>query len=254
MSKRDEWMRDALECYRAELTPSAGIAQANWSAIEARVAAGEIPLEFSTSHRVSGSGRFRIIAVSGLTSAMVAAAVALLVVYKQTSSWRTAQHAGAAAAYESEPNGPVTGTTVERKNTSAGRSDRVQDNQENLNHATVIEPSRNAPEASARKTPTRRHSHHLETVVSEAALIGQARAALRDRDPTTALELMGGYLRRFPVGQLREEAEVVRLAALCELKRIEEVRVGAHAFMERYSDSPLAGHVRRICADGDLRR
>jgi outer membrane protein assembly factor BamD (BamD/ComL family) len=62
-------------------------------------------------------------------------------------------------------------------------------------------------------------------------------------DPAAALALTQQHARRFPVGTLVPEREVLAIEALNELGRVSEARSRFDAFRTRYPQSP---HLARL--------
>jgi hypothetical protein len=82
---------------------------------------------------------------------------------------------------------------------------------------------------------------HLE---EEVSLLDRARQALKTQ-PDRTLELIGDYLQRFPAGELRPEAMVLRIDALVRGKQRKVAEAFANDFLSRYPRSP---HTKRIRA------
>jgi hypothetical protein len=70
----------------------------------------------------------------------------------------------------------------------------------------------------------------------EAALLEQARRALA-ADPERALTLTRQHQRQFPNGALRQEREVIAIAALRKLGRVPEADARASSFDQQFPDS-----------------
>jgi hypothetical protein len=70
----------------------------------------------------------------------------------------------------------------------------------------------------------------------EAALLEQARRALAG-DPERALTLTRQHQRQFPNGVLRQEREVIAIAALRKLGRVSEANTRANSFDQQFPDS-----------------
>jgi hypothetical protein len=87
----------------------------------------------------------------------------------------------------------------------------------------------------------------LAAVRAESSLVGRARAALRDEDPSTALRLLDEHARRFPSGELEQERELLRVSALCDAQRVSAAEKVAGDFRRAFPGSPLLGHLGATC-------
>ncbi len=210
--------REALDAYREELTPDEMTIRGNRNALARRVADGELPLALpdDPTPEAADGRRAPVVAWVGALVAIAAAVVAVVVVQGRVLTERDGSRLTPAARYE---RGGATGGGGSALDRDPG-------------------PEVNSPEMAATPQPA-----------AEAVLVGQARAALRDKNPNTALRLIQTYRQRYPGGDLWEEAEVVRLAALCDVGRAAEARAAAMAFVKARPRSPLSGHARRICAN-----
>jgi len=88
------------------------------------------------------------------------------------------------------------------------------------------------------------------TLEREVAALRAVRTALRDGDAARALAALAGYAQEFPEGALSEEADVLRVEALCALNRRDEATHAAASFLERHPQSLHAARVARGC-EGD---
>jgi hypothetical protein len=77
----------------------------------------------------------------------------------------------------------------------------------------------------------------------EIRLLDQARAALRESAPARALERIGQYSRRFPHGQFRQEATVLRIEALAQNGERASAEAMARRFLAAHPESPHAQRV-----------
>lgn len=84
----------------------------------------------------------------------------------------------------------------------------------------------------------------------ELALLQRARAAVAANDWGDAHSAVSEHARRFPVGQLAEEREALRVKTLIGLGRQEEARQAARAFEARFPRSVLGPAV--TSAGGEL--
>lgn len=78
----------------------------------------------------------------------------------------------------------------------------------------------------------------------ELAILAQARRALQNGDPKQALSVLDRHGGDLNAGQLRLEAEVLRLEALAKLGATQEVSQRARQFIDQNPNSPLADRVR----------
>lgn len=89
------------------------------------------------------------------------------------------------------------------------------------------------------------------TPPSELRLIQQAAQALRDLRPDLAHALLAEHAARFPDGALRQEREGLHVLALCQQGALEQALPLRERFLADAPSSPLAGRVRRACADAE---
>lgn len=99
------------------------------------------------------------------------------------------------------------------------------------------EPSIARPRASPRPAP----AFEVDPA-AELALLRRSQDALRS-DPAAALALTAEHERRFGLGTLGQEREVVAIDALDRLGRDDAARARAASFRERW---PRSAHLRRI--------
>jgi hypothetical protein len=102
-------------------------------------------------------------------------------------------------------------------------------------------------EPRARKTASPKTSPR-DSVASELALLGKARAALRAGDGAKSLALLDEHARHFAGGQLSAERQAVRVLALCSLGRTPEARQVASQFFTQHPHSPLTQRLHSSCA------
>jgi hypothetical protein len=88
----------------------------------------------------------------------------------------------------------------------------------------------------------------LGSIERELGLMGSAQRALRESDPSTALQRAQEYLASFPHGALREEALAVQALAKCAQGAASEQTL--REFDDKAPDSLLAPHVRAACSKG----
>jgi len=84
-------------------------------------------------------------------------------------------------------------------------------------------------------------------LAEEAALLLEARSALRSGAPETALSLLSSYESRFAGGVLRQEVHATRILALCDLGRRGEAVLAAKRFTGRWPSSPMAARLATSC-------
>jgi hypothetical protein len=120
---------------------------------------------------------------------------------------------------------------------------------------SVDEPARRAiastpiaPESSAQELPQAPASRGA-TLTEELGALDRARLALAGGDPRRALDELDAYDRRFPVGRLQLEAEVIRIDALAKVGRKDAARQHAEAFLRRHPNSVLTTRVRAHLGD-----
>jgi hypothetical protein len=83
----------------------------------------------------------------------------------------------------------------------------------------------------------------------EIRLLDRARAALRMRAPSEALDSLRQYFDGHPRGTLEPEATVLRIEALLQSGQRVQAAAAAREFLTRHPDGPLADRVRRGMAD-----
>ncbi|WP_437991011.1 hypothetical protein [Sorangium sp. So ce145] len=86
------------------------------------------------------------------------------------------------------------------------------------------------------------------TLAAEMALLREAQDAVRDGDPSAALDRLDDLGARFPEGQLREERMAARVLALCAAGRAPEARAEAERLLGEAPGSVHMGRVRASCA------
>lgn len=110
-------------------------------------------------------------------------------------------------------------------------------------------PSSSSPASPTRAVPNSQPKTAVkDTILEEAKLLRQARAALDGNDGRAALRALDEHATRFPNGALSEERSAVRVLALCAAGRLEEARSQARAFLSARPQSPMAEQLRRSCA------
>jgi hypothetical protein len=90
---------------------------------------------------------------------------------------------------------------------------------------------------SSEATPPRHEAHHAprhDDLAAERALLADARAAMQSSDAARALAILDDHARRFAHGQLAEERDALRVAALW--------LAGDHAAARRHADEFARHH------------
>ncbi len=78
---------------------------------------------------------------------------------------------------------------------------------------------------------------------AELSLLDQVRAALSKEEPDRALALLSAYSERFPEGELKQEATVLRVEALSARGQMEEAGTLSDQFLDEH---PQSAHKRRL--------
>jgi hypothetical protein len=86
------------------------------------------------------------------------------------------------------------------------------------------------------------------SIADELRKIEEARRALATGKPKDALRLVAEYRRAYPKAALREEADVIRIAALDASGRRNEARAEARVFLSAHPKSPHRARLERIVA------
>jgi hypothetical protein len=81
----------------------------------------------------------------------------------------------------------------------------------------------------------------------EIALLRDARRALHDGQPSSALSLLAEHERRFPHGALAEDCAAQRVFALCALGDVSQARAEGIRFLAAHAQSPYADAVGGSC-------
>jgi hypothetical protein len=93
------------------------------------------------------------------------------------------------------------------------------------------------------------HAIHHGDLAAEQALLADARAAMQSSDAVRALAILDDHARRFPRGQLAEERDAVRVAALWRAGDHDAARRRADEFARRHPDSLFLPSVQRAVTD-----
>ncbi len=106
------------------------------------------------------------------------------------------------------------------------------------------------PGARATSAPAAASATRAATLERETAALLQVRRDLREHDADAALAALAAYAHEFPDGLLGEEADALRVEALCALNRPDDAARAASSFLSRYPHSLHAARVERGC-EGD---
>jgi predicted xylose isomerase-like sugar epimerase len=79
-------------------------------------------------------------------------------------------------------------------------------------------------------------------------LLGEAKAAIERGNPQRALELLHTYDKSFHHGVLAEERMATGVLYLCAVGRIDDAKIKARQFIDRYPRSPLLIRIEGSCA------
>ncbi|MEQ9501394.1 MAG: tetratricopeptide repeat protein [Deltaproteobacteria bacterium] len=96
------------------------------------------------------------------------------------------------------------------------------------------------PAAEPAKRPAPVAKKRPQGLEAEVQSIDSARAAHAAGRHDRALRLLSTYVRRFPSGMLREEADALRVGVLRDAGRTAEAKDAARAFVARYPESSHA--------------
>ncbi len=113
----------------------------------------------------------------------------------------------------------------------------------------VSRPRAIRPETAPPAPPAPRESR-TQTLERETAALRAVRTALRDHDAPAAFAALEAYGRDFPEGLLAEEADALRVEALCALGHHDDAARAAASFLSRYPRSLHTARVERGC-EGD---
>jgi len=121
-------------------------------------------------------------------------------------------------------------------------------------NAAARAPKRVARKAHAAHAPSESNRPSPKTAVpvpNELGLIRKATGALRDGQPTRALQLLAEHARHHPEGMLAQERQGLRVLALCAAGRQAEGAAARTRFLRAAPRSPLAGRVEDACGGAD---
>ena len=83
----------------------------------------------------------------------------------------------------------------------------------------------------------------------EMALIARARAAMREREPKRALEVLENHLRDFPTGRMREDRAALRIEALCLVGKRRQASIELERFERTHPASANLERLRSLCTE-----
>src|SRR5690606_13695985 len=86
------------------------------------------------------------------------------------------------------------------------------------------------------------------SVKAELGVLEQARAHLTGGNPSAALQVLARYGERHPRGNMRLEAEVLKVEALAASGRTQEAARLADRLLVRYPKSVVASRLRRFAS------
>jgi hypothetical protein len=179
--------------------PSDLLARTVDAVVAATPAAAVFATAGATASAVKATGVMA--ASSGLFGAAAIGAIAGVVVvggFEYTATLRAPPpHVGSSAARLPTSAAPVAALAVEPTSFAPTATKSVE------RPAAPVSP------ASAPRSTTR----HASSLAGELALLDQAKAALRRRDPSRALALLARYSHEFPGGQLADDAALLRADA-----------------------------------------
>lgn len=92
-----------------------------------------------------------------------------------------------------------------------------------------------------------------DEVGDQIRVLDAARVALRGQTPRRAIDLLDGYVNRYPRGTFRPEATVLRIEALVQDGRSPEAAVLGKQFRAAYPDSPLVKRVNELVSASSRR-
>jgi hypothetical protein len=114
-------------------------------------------------------------------------------------------------------------------------------------HATrAAPPATPAPAPAPEAAPA-----PVASLEREVAALRAVRTSLSSNDAAGALATLDTYAHEFPRGALSEEADALRVEALCALHRRDEATQAAASFLERHPQSLHAARVARGCATAE---
>jgi hypothetical protein len=107
----------------------------------------------------------------------------------------------------------------------------------------IVHPPTAIPEAPREPVPIQRPRAATTTtdpLADESTLLAEGQRALSGGRPELALDRARAHRKRFPTGELAEDAGALEIAALCGLGRADEAAAAATAFHRRFTGSAIA--------------
>lgn len=250
MRELNDAARQAMDRYRERVSPGPDAADRSWERIASRIESGEAPLDVDRREPRNAGKRWLVGAVVAAAAAVVAAyGVDAISLVSERGAQAPADPFGAGAVADDDP---TDGKAIVRTHRAPAPSPTAAS--ESPTEPEVADVERAPEPAPAKNRPNVRPGTAVQSVRAEMQLVRRAKVALRDGNPAGALSLANRHLREFEDGELAEERELLRITATCELGHARHARQLARAFLVARPRSPLAVHVREICAElGDDR-
>lgn len=207
----------------------------------------------------SPTGRIRRLAIASGLTVLLAAMVLLALRSIVSSATRDNDGAPQQAPYQAPPKEeqstvppPDPQRPATRRAPEAGTAPEPEPAPEPA--LQPIPVAAESPPLSGRRVATPRTapppsaaSHRAATVKDEARLLAQAQAALRDDEPSRALEALAQHLAQFPEGMMKLERDALRAVALCQNKQLEAGRALAKKLVLQRPRSRYTNRIRRAC-------
>ncbi|MBX7080086.1 MAG: hypothetical protein K1X88_12900 [Nannocystaceae bacterium] len=244
-----------LAAYRATHGPSEAESARAWAALATRARAGaEVTLADEAATTPSTWSRPRV-AVTMAACAAAAAAVWLATRTPQARLSGDAPPAPAAAVDErdagttaiaaprtppAEPPPPAIATPAVAPAVAPAIVAAPREGKRSRNVEPIPSPSL-PPEPAPASEPS--------FDAAEVTALRRAQALL-GRDPQAALAQLERHAERYPGSSLAAERDAARVAALCNLDRVDDARRAAAAFERAHAGSPLLARVRATCDAG----
>lgn len=285
MATPDPRGRAMLRAYRRDTKRSGEQREALWSRIEASLDAGApgpsvepVPRHAEPRAKVEPRSVHAAGWVTPVVVAAVAVAAAVVAVIGLGPGERrdvTRQPAPWAAPHEAAPREeaveaprstvsadlPREAATASQGPAVAPRGDEGPRRDVAPSLAETSEPSAEVNDASSARRPTRPgapkphgsvpspSSTEVDELRAEMALIREARQALQADRPKGALEVLDAHARAFPRGQMREDAAVLRIEALCAAGKAPQARAEVRLFLRAFPGSAHAQRMRATCSE-----
>ena len=129
--------------------------------------------------------------------------------------------------------------------TPADESEAAPTKAEKEESRTAPSPPRSADAPARRARPAPASSPAPDQMREELAMLERARGAVREGSGARALAALRAYSQRFPKGNLRFEAEVLRIEALASEGRTAEASKRAQRILKRNPRSVVAPRLER---------